>query len=124
MTQKQSVTSQMLSQAIVAGLQDRKGKSITLLDLRDVKNSIADYFIICTGTSDTHVDALKDSVEKETHKTYKQDPWHVEGRENRQWILMDYVDVVVHIFQADKRDRFGLEELWGDAKITQIPDLD
>ncbi|WP_375559686.1 ribosome silencing factor [Bernardetia sp. OM2101] len=124
MTQKQSVTSQMLSQAIVAGLQDRKGKSITLLDLRDVKNSIADFFIICTGTSDTHVDALKGSVEIETYKQYKQDPWHVEGRENRQWILMDYVDVVVHIFQGEKRERFGLEELWGDAKITQIPDLD
>lgn len=124
MTQKQSVTSQMLSQAIVAGLQDRKGKSITLLDLRDVKNSIADFFIICTGTSDTHVDALKGSVEKETYKQYKQDPWHVEGRENRQWILLDYVDVVVHIFQGEKRERFGLEELWGDAKITQIPDLD
>lgn len=124
MTQKQSVTSQMLSQAIVAGLQDRKGKSITLLDLRDVKNSIADFFIICTGTSDTHVDALKGSVEIETYKQYKQDPWHVEGRENRQWILMDYIDVVVHIFQGEKRERFGLEELWGDAKITQIPDLD
>lgn len=124
MTQKQSVSSQMLSQAIVAGLQDRKGKSITLLDLRDVKNSIADYFIICTGTSDTHVDALKGSVEIQTYKQYKQDPWHVEGRENRQWILMDYVDVVVHIFQGEKRERFGLEELWGDAKITQIPDLD
>ncbi|AFM03377.1 iojap-like ribosome-associated protein [Bernardetia litoralis DSM 6794] len=124
MTQKQSVTSQMLSQAVVAGLQDRKGKSITLLDLRDVKNSIADFFIICTGTSDTHVDALKQSVEAATFKQYKQDPWHVEGRENRQWILMDYVDVVVHVFQAEKRDHFGLEELWGDAKITQIPDLD
>lgn len=124
MTQKQSVSSQMLTQAVVAGLQDRKGKSITLLDLREVKNSIADYFVICTGTSDTHVDALKTSVEVETSKQYKQDPWHVEGRENRQWILMDYVDVVVHIFQSDKRDRFGLEELWGDAKITQIPDLD
>ena len=124
MTQKQSVTSQMLSQAIVAGLQDRKGKSITLLDLRNVKNSIADFFIICTGTSDTHVDALKGSVEKETYKQYKQDPWHVEGRENRQWILMDYVDVVVHIFQGEKRERFGLEELWGDAKVTQLPDLD
>ena len=124
MTQKQSVSSQMLSQAIVAGLQDRKGKSITLLDLRDVKNSIADYFIICTGTSDTHVDALQQSVEAETFKQYKQDAWHIEGRENRQWILMDYVDVVVHIFQRDKRERFGLEELWGDAKVTQIPDLD
>ena len=124
MTQKQSVTSQMLSQAVVAGLQDRKGKSITLLDLRDVKNAIADYFIICTGTSDTHVDALKTSVEAETYRKHKQDPWHVEGRENRQWILMDYVDVVVHIFQSEKRERFGLEELWGDAKVTQIPDLD
>jgi len=124
MTQKQSVSSQMLSQAIIAGLQDRKGKSITLLDLREVKNSIADYFIICTGTSDTHVDALKSSVEVETFKQYQQDAWHVEGRENRQWILMDYVDVVVHIFQRDKRERFGLEELWGDAKITQIPDLE
>lgn len=124
MTQKQSVTSQMLSQAIVAGLQDRKGKSITLLDLREVKNSIADYFVICTGTSDTHVDALQQSAEAETFKQYKQDAWHIEGRENRQWILMDYVDVVVHIFQADKRGHFDLEELWGDAKITQIPDLD
>lgn len=127
MTQQEKtgqISSQMLSQAVINGLRDRKAKNITLLDLRKVKNAVADFFIICSGTSDTHVDALKDSVEVATFKTYQENPWHIEGRENRQWILLDYVDVVVHIFQKDKRERFGLEDLWGDAKIIQIPDLD
>jgi ribosome-associated protein len=76
--------------------------------------------VICTGTSDTQLDAIADSVEKEVIDSAKEKPWHREGFQNKEWILLDYVNVVVHIFKRDVRSFYGLEDLWGDAQITKI----
>ncbi|TAE01040.1 MAG: ribosome silencing factor [Bacteroidetes bacterium] len=112
-----------LKETIIYGLQEIKGTDITVLDLTKIKNALADYFIICTGNSDTHIEALMNSVEAEVLKVSGELPWRVEGKSGREWILMDYFSIVVHIFRKDKRRFYSLEDLWGDGVITQIPDL-
>jgi ribosome-associated protein len=114
------LTSDLLCDWVVNGMQERKAVDITVLDLREIKNAITDYFVICSGTSDTHIDAIADSVEEEVRKTSKMLPWQREGKQQREWILLDYVDVVVHVFRKDRREFYDLETLWGDAKITTI----
>jgi ribosome-associated protein len=99
---------------------EKKAQEIAVLDLRHVKNAIADYFIICSGSSDTQVDAIADSIEDEVFKETQQHVWHKEGKENREWILLDYADIVAHVFKKDRRQFYALEELWGDAKITYL----
>lgn len=94
--------------------------NIVLMDLRGVKQAIADFFVICTGNSDTQMDAISESIEKEIQKKCKQNPWKKEGGQNKEWILLDYVDVVAHVFSKEKRSYYGLEELWGDAVVTHI----
>ncbi len=117
---KSEISSSQLADLVVQGMLEKKGQNIAVLDLRDVKNAIADYFIICSGTSDTQVNAIADSVLEEVEKQSGQDPWHKEGFQNREWILLDYLDVVCHIFQKEKRAFYDLEEFWGDAKIKYI----
>lgn len=112
--------SQALTEIAIKGLQDKKGEDIICVDLREIEHAVCDFFIICTGTSNTHVSALADSVEEEVRKTINEKPWHAEGYENSEWILLDYVDLVVHIFQRDVRTFYNLEGLWADAKITNI----
>ena len=104
----------------IEGIEDVKGQNITILDLRDIENTVCDYFIICDGTSNTQVNAIVNSVQKKVSKNTKEKPWHIEGSENAEWVLMDYVDVVVHIFQKHVREYYHIENLWGDAKITEI----
>ena len=116
------VSAENLSKYIVKGIQEKKGTNIVILNLRDVGNAVADYFIICTGTSDTQIDAISDAVEKEVITEAQESPWHREGYQNKEWILIDYVNVVVHIFKSDVRSFYGLEELWGDAVVTRIED--
>ncbi len=105
---------------VVRGMQEKKGQDIVVMDLRSVKNAICDYFILCSGNSDTQIDAISTSVEEEVYKLSKQDPWHKEGKLNREWILLDYVDVVAHVFKKDRREFYDLEQLWGDAEIQRI----
>ncbi|WP_462235707.1 ribosome silencing factor [Ekhidna sp.] len=105
---------------MVEGMLDKKAIDVVVMDLREVKHAIADYFVICSGNSDTQIDAISESVEEQIHKNSKQNPWKREGRQNKEWILLDYVDVVAHVFNKEKRTFYGLEELWGDAKITRI----
>jgi ribosome-associated protein len=107
---------------VVKGMQDKKAQEITVLDLRKVDNAFTDFFVICSGTSDTQIDAIADSVDKEVWGSGKIHVRAVEGKANREWILMDYYDVIVHVFLKDKRAFFKLEELWGDAKFTVFPD--
>ena len=114
------MTSEELSQIIIKGMEDRKAEDIKVLDLRDVKGSISDFFIICSGNSDTQLQAIAESVEKEVKETHNERPWRKEGFTNREWILLDYVSVVVHIFKRDKGEFYALEDLWGDAKITSV----
>ena len=111
-----------LVQWVVKGMQEKKAQAITILDLRGVSNAFTDFFVICSGTSDTQIDAIADSVDYEVSKGMNVHPHVVEGKANREWILMDYYDIVVHVFQKDKREFFKLEDLWGDAKFTNIPD--
>ncbi|MEQ9405229.1 MAG: ribosome silencing factor [Cyclobacteriaceae bacterium] len=114
------VSSEVLSEWVVEGMLEKKAQDVVVMDLRNVKHAIADYFILCSGNSDTQIDAISESVEEQVHKKSRQNPWKREGRENKEWILLDYIDVVAHIFNKEKREFYGLEELWGDAKISKI----
>ena len=105
---------------IISGIEDVKGKEIILLDLREIENTVCDYFIVCEGTSNTQVNAIVNSIQKQVSKTTKDKPWHIEGTENAEWVLLDYVNVVVHVFQKHIREYYDIESLWGDAKTTQI----
>jgi len=114
---KKPTSSEILSDIIIKGIEDKKGNEIVKMNLTTVKNSITDYFIICSGTSRTHTEAIASSVEKEVKTAVGINPWHKEGLENAEWILLDYIDVVVHIFQEKSREFYQLEKLWGDAEI-------
>lgn len=105
---------------ILEGIDKVKGSDVTLLDLREIDNTVCDYFIICNGTSNTQVKAIANSVQKTVSKAIQDKPWHIEGTENAEWILMDYVNVVVHVFQKHIREYYDIEGLWGDAKTTAI----
>lgn len=119
MTKKKVNTDQLITE-IIKGIEDIKGADIQLFDLRDIENTVTDYFIICTGNSNTQVSAISGSVQKTVSKELQDKPWHIEGESNAEWILMDYVNVVVHIFQKHTREFYDIESLWGDAKVTVI----
>ena len=104
----------LLVETIINGIQEVKGKDIVHLDLRDVPHAVSDHFIICHGDSATQVDAIQRSVEKFAREKANEKPWHMEGTSNSEWVLMDFVDVVVHIFHQDKRSYYAFEDLWGD----------
>jgi ribosome-associated protein len=114
--------SKTLCDAIGKGMQEKKAIDILVMDLRKVKNAVADFFVICSGGSDKQLDAIADSVDEEVFKTVKENPWHIEGKNNKEWMLLDYFDVVAHIFKKEKREFFALEKLWGDAEMTEIQD--
>ncbi|MEN8248348.1 MAG: ribosome silencing factor [Bacteroidota bacterium] len=116
---KGGLSSEQLSQIVVKGMQEKKAEEIVVMDLRDIQNSVADFFVICSGNSDTHIDAIAESVDKEVYQSDEQDPWHREGYNNKTWVLLDYVDVVVHVFNQDRREFYQIESLWGDARITK-----
>lgn len=105
---------------VIDGIEEVKGLDITLLDLRELDNTVCEYFVICSGTSNTHVKAIVNSIQKIVSKALQDKPWHVEGAENAEWVLMDYVNVVVHVFQKHIREYYDIEGLWGDAKVTTI----
>ncbi len=117
---KVSIDSKQLSEVVAQGMLEKKGVDVIILDLRKVKSAVTDFFVICSGNSDTQVDAITDSVEEEVYKRLGQNPWHKEGKENREWILLDYVDVVAHVFKKDRRQFFALEDLWGDAEVIKV----
>ncbi|NQW35782.1 MAG: ribosome silencing factor [Flavobacteriales bacterium] len=119
MTDKNNNQDQLIS-LVVKGIEDVKGENIKILDLRDLENTICSYFIICDGTSNTQVNAIASSIQKTVSKTLKEKPWHTEGENNATWVLMDYVHVVVHVFQKQTREFYDIENLWGDAKIIEI----
>jgi len=109
-----------LAQLAVEGILEKKGSDIVSMDLRNVKHAVTDYFIICHAESTTQVGAIARSVEEEIYKATGEDPWHKEGFQNAEWILLDYVNVVVHIFQKEKRDFYAVESLWADAEVLKI----
>ncbi|WP_347924635.1 ribosome silencing factor [Pontimicrobium sp. SW4] len=119
MTKENSNADHLIS-VVLNGIEDVKGQNINILDLRDIENTVCDYFIICEGTSNTQVNAIVNSIQKKVSKEAKDKPWHIEGSDNAEWVLMDYVNVVVHVFQKHIREYYDIESLWGDAKSTEI----
>jgi ribosome-associated protein len=115
--------SQLLCDTIVEGMQENKAKDIVVLDLRHIESAVADFFIICSGESSTQVDGIASSVVRYARNELKERPWHTEGKTNSEWVLIDYVSVVAHIFYKTTRDFYELEELWADAKRINIPNL-
>ena len=117
---KKNISTDQLISTIIKGIEDVKGEEIQLLDLRKIENTVCDYYIVCSGNSNTQVNAIAGSVQKLVSKELKDKPWHIEGKENAEWVLMDYVNLVVHIFQTKIRGHYDIENLWGDAIITKI----
>ena len=112
--------SDVLVKAIIDSIKQHKGKEVISLDLRGIETAVCDFFIICHGTSNTHIASIAENVRKEISKQIKEKPWHTEGETNKEWILMDYFNVVVHIFNKEKRNFYKLENLWADANIKYI----
>lgn len=108
-------SSAKLVDAVIGGIQEVKGREIVHLDLRSIPNAVCDHFIVCHGDSDTQVEAITRSVLETVRNRTGEKPWHTEGERNAEWVLLDFVDVVVHIFHRDKRGFYALEDLWGDA---------
>jgi ribosome-associated protein len=106
-----------ISELAIHGIQEKKGNEIVRLDLRNLHSSVTDYFVICHADSATQVKAIANSIEDEIYKAIQQEPWRKEGLEYGEWILLDYINVVIHVFRTDKREYYGVEELWGDAEI-------
>ena len=117
---KEKVSADTLISHIVEGIEEVKGNDITILDLRDIENTVTSYFVICNGTSNTQVNAIVNSIQRTVSKQIQENPWHTEGADQAEWVLMDYVNVVVHVFQKQIREYYDLESLWGDAKVTTI----
>lgn len=117
---KNTVSTDVLLTNIIKGIEEVKGNDIEILDLRAIDTAVCDYFVICSGTSNTQVNAIVNSIQKTVSKELKDKPWHVEGSDNAEWVLMDYVSIVVHVFQKEIREYYNIEGLWGDAKITSI----
>ena len=117
---KEVKESQLILDVAIKGLQEVKGENIICIDLREVDNAVCDYFVVATGTSNTHVNALAASVKDELKEAMNERPWHSEGFGNAEWIILDYVNTVIHIFQNEAREFYNLEGLWADAKIIKI----
>lgn len=121
---KEPNASEILSSVIIKGMQEVKAKKIVSLDLRNIELSVCDFFVICHSTSNTHSSAIAESVIEETLQSIKEKPWQKEGLVNGDWILLDYGNVVVHIFQKEIRDYYKIEKLWGDANIKHIKETE
>jgi ribosome-associated protein len=115
-----NMTAEELSKVIVLGMEEKKASDIMVIDLRTIKNNVTDFFVICSGNSDSQIDAISDGVKEQVFKVGEGNPWKSEGKSGGEWIIVDYVNVVAHIFLKDKRRFYGLEELWGDAIITRV----
>lgn len=116
-------TQTSIADLVIAGIQERKGRSITHIDLSEVESSPAPDFIICEGTSATHVASIADSVREYLLDHGHIKPYNYDGYGNSQWIVLDYGSALVHIFLPEERRRYNLEELWSDGKTTEIADL-
>ncbi len=107
-------------ESIIKGILEKKGHEVVCIDLSRIESAVCRYFIICHGDSNTQVNAIAESIEKETTEHLHMRPYSVEGTNNAEWVLLDYGETVVHVFQKPFRSRYKLEELWGDGKLTRI----
>ena len=115
---------ELLVNKIVEGIQEKKGEKITVVDMSDIDNYVFRNFVICQGKSNSHVTSIADSIRGYVREQIKVKPFATDGYQNAQWIALDYGEVIVHIFQPELREFYNLENLWEDARITEIPDLD
>ncbi len=124
-TEKKKRTTRTPARTLAARAADaaleKKGHDVVVMDMREV-SGVADYFVVCTGDSELQIKAIADAVEDRLKTEFRERPWHKEGYEHRQWVLIDYVDVVVHVFNEEKRAFYDLERLWGDAKSERVSD--
>lgn len=118
------ITTQKLIDLVIEGIQEKKGRSITVADLSHITTAPAEAFVICTAGSPAQVDSIVDSIENATRTKGQENPTTIAGRQNSLWVAMDYGNVMVHVFVPDMREYYDLDNLWSDALITQIPDLD
>lgn len=123
MKQKKTNDSDKIIECIVKGIQEKKGKEILTIDLSKIDNAVCRYFIICHGDSNTQVNAIAQSIEKVMEETLEEKVAHSQGYENAQWILLDYFDYMVHIFQKDTREYYNLESLWADGQIRHFTEV-
>ncbi len=121
MSKKEEEADKLL-EAVLEGIQRIKGKDITLIDLNSIHHTECGYFVICHGTSNTQVDSIAHSVEDTVKELTGENVWHRDGYRNSIWILLDYGDIMVHVFQEEAREFYNLEGLWADAKITKVED--
>lgn len=120
---KKTTTSEKLAEYVAQGMLELKAQDVIIMDLRDLDSAMTDFFVIGHGGSDKQVQSIADSIDKEVRKANKERPFHVEGKSNGEWVLMDYINVVAHVFRKDKRDFYGLELLWGDAKTRKFEEI-
>jgi ribosome-associated protein len=106
---------------IAKTLSDKNGEEIVSLDLRGI-TTIADYFVVCNGLSEVHTKALSEEVEEKVRKAFGEKPWRKEGLDTRRWIILDYVNIVIHIFKKEYREHYAIEKMWGDAKTEYYKD--
>jgi ribosome-associated protein len=120
--EKISEQTTVLLDEVIKGIREKKGKEIVCMNLGRIKSTVCDYFIICHGTSNTHVNAIAESIEEFVFLQTGLRPFRREGFSNAEWILLDYLDLVVHVFQQEVRDHYKLEDLWADAPIMEMAD--
>lgn len=117
------ISAKKITDCIVEGIREEKGLQIKVIDLTKIRNTICRYSVICEGTSSTHVNAIATNLKEYVRETIGEKPLIIQGQDNREWIIMDYVQVIVHIMQVPARKFYDIEHLWEDANITEIPDL-
>jgi len=118
-----SSESQQLCDTIVEGMQENKANDIVILDLREIESAVCDFFVISSGESSTQVDGISSSLVRYTREKINERPWRIEGQQNSEWVLIDYVSVVAHVFYKETRSFYDLEDLWADAKRIDVPNL-
>ena len=119
---KKSNGAEVLLGSVVKGIFEKKGQNVLKIDLRKLENRIEDYFVICNAQSGTQVSAICDSVDDTVRKEVSEKPLHIEGLDNCFWVLLDYGNVIVHVFLEEYRNFYSLESLWADAKIESLED--
>ena len=117
---KEKNSSKGLITNIIKSIEEVKGEEVVLIDMKKIDNSPCDYFIVCDGSSNTQVNAIVSKIKKNVSKLLSEKPLNIEGLENCKWVLIDYIDIVVHVFQKEIRQYYNIENLWGDAKHTKF----
>lgn len=113
-----------LTETVVAAIREKRGHKIVKMDLRALTNAVCDIFVLCNAESDRQSQAIADHVAEKVSNEHAQKAYHVQGMETGNWVILDYIDVVVHVFQPEYRTRYKLEDVWGDATIENLPEED